>query len=295
MQAMVDQFLDYISLERGLSVNTRTAYENDLRKFVRFLEARKVSTLNSVSRKQILDFLLIKKEQGLSTSSISRLLVSIKIFFRYLHQEALLAQNVTDSMDSPKLWKVLPEILSMKEVNRLLSVPSGDTPYAIRDRALLETFYATGLRVSELCDLTIEDIHFDAGYLRCVGKGQKERVVPFSETLTNILHDYLEQARPRFSKDPPNRFVFLTRRGKELSRKSVWKIVKQYALQAGITKTISPHTLRHSFASHLLHNGAPLRIIQEMLGHSDISTTQIYTHVDQSRLKSIHEKFHPRA
>jgi len=292
---MVEQFLDYISLERGLSPNTRAAYGNDLRKFVRFLEARKVPTLNSVSRKQILDFLLIRKGQGLSTSSISRLLVSIKIFFRYLHQESLLVRNVTDSMDSPKLWKVLPETLSVKEVNRLLVCPSGDTPYAIRNRAIMETLYATGLRVSELCGLTLDAIHFDAGYLRCIGKGQKERVVPFSKNLRKILCEYLETVRPRFSKDPMNRFVFLTRRGKEFSRKSIWKLIKQYALKAGITKTVSPHTLRHSFASHLLHNGAPLRVIQEMLGHSDISTTQLYTHIDQSRLKSIHEKFHPRA
>ncbi len=295
MEALVDQFLDYVSLERGLSANTRIAYANDLLKFIRFLEARKVSTLNSVTRKQILDFLLNEKEHGLSSNSISRLFVSIKMFFRYLHQESFLGQNVTDVMDSPKLWKVLPATLSMKEVERLLASPSGNTPYAIRDRAILEIFYATGLRVSELCNLTIDDIHFDGEYLRCVGKGQKERVVPFSKTSKNALNQYMESVRPKFCRDADNRIVFLTRNGNKFNRKSIWKLVKQYAGKADILKTISPHTLRHSFASHLLYNGAPLRVIQEMLGHADISTTQIYTHIDQSRLKSIHEKFHPRA
>lgn len=295
MRALIDQFLDYISLERGLSPNTRAAYAADLRKFIRFLEARKISTLNSVTRKHLLDFLIGAKEQRLSANSISRLFVSVKVWMRYLHQESLLANNVAEVMDSPKLWKVLPETLSVKEVERLLAAPTGDKPQAIRDRALLEIFYATGLRVSEVCQLTLDDLHFDAGYLQCVGKGQKERVVPFSKRSGTILSRYLDQVRPGMTLDPANRRVFLTRLGKPFDRRSVWKLIKRYALKAGITKPISPHTLRHSFASHLLHNGAPLRVIQEMLGHADITTTQIYTHVDPSRLKSIHEKFHPRA
>ncbi len=295
MQALIDQFLDYISLERGLSPNTRTAYATDLRKFVRFLEARKISTLNSVTRKHLLDFLIGEKEKGLSTNSISRLLVSVKVWMRYLYQESLLAQNIAEAMDSPKLWKIIPATLSVKEVERLLVAPAGDKPQAVRDRALLEIFYATGLRVSEMCQLTLDDLHFDAGYLQCVGKGQKERVVPFSEKSGKILHQYLDHIRPRLTQDPANRWVFLTHWGKPFDRRGVWKLVKRYARQAGIVKPISPHTLRHSFASHLLHNGAPLRVIQEMLGHADITTTQIYTHVDPARLKSIHEKFHPRA
>lgn len=295
MQTLVDRFLDYIQLERGLSANTRAAYENDLRQFVRFLEAEKVSTFNSVSRKQILDFLMARKEGGLSSSSISRMFVSIKVFFRYLNEESFLGRNVTDAMDSPRLWKVLPATLSFKEVDRLLAAPSEDTPFAVRDKALLEMFYATGLRVSELCDLTLDDLNFDASYLRCTGKGQKERVVPFSETAGKCMDRYQREARPVFAKDPLDRSLILTRRGKKFSRKTVWKLVRSYARKAGITKRISPHTLRHSFASHLLQNGAPLRVIQEMLGHADIATTQIYTHVDQSRLKSIHEKYHPRS
>lgn len=295
MHALIEQFLDYITLERGLSANTRLAYAADLQKFVRFLEGRKVTTLNSVTRKLILNFLLAEREQNLSASSASRLFVAIKVWFRFLQQEGLLAQNVTDAMDAPKLWKVLPETLSVKEAIRLLETPAGNKPKAIRDRAVLETFYAAGLRVSELCDLKLDDLHFDAGYLRCMGKGQKERVVPFSERSAAVLQDYLARVRPLYARDPANRAFFLARQGRKLSRKTVWQMVKRYAHQAGIVKPISPHTLRHSFATHLLHNGAPLRVIQEMLGHADIATTQIYTHVDQSRLKSIHDKFHPRA
>ncbi|MBU4200725.1 MAG: site-specific tyrosine recombinase XerD [Verrucomicrobia bacterium] len=292
---MIDQFLDYISLERGLSPNTRAAYAADLRKFVRFLDIRKISTLNALTRKQLLDFMIGEKEKGLSANSISRLFVSIKVWMRYLQQESLLAGNVAEAMDSPKLWKLLPATLSIKEVESLLAAPQGDKPQAVRDRALLEIFYATGLRVSEMCTLRLDDLHFDAGYLQCVGKGQKERVVPFSEKSGKMLSHYLDHVRPRLSRDPANRVVFLTQRGKGFDRRSVWKLVKRYARNAGITKSISPHTLRHSFASHLLHNGAPLRVIQEMLGHADITTTQIYTHVDPARLKSIHEQYHPRA
>ena len=295
MKYLVDQFIDYIALERGLSANTRAAYRSDLIKFIQFLERRKTATINAVKRDDILDFLFFEKDHGLGVNSISRLFVAVKVFFRYLQQEGLLTGNVTEAMDSPKLWKVLPATLSIKEVERLLAAPEGEKPVAVRDRALIELLYATGLRVSELCDLTLDNIYFDAGYLRCTGKGQKERIVPFSEKAAGILKKYLDQARGVFSADPQNRIVFLSRRGKKISRKTVWKLIRQYARKALIQKKLSPHTLRHSFASHLLANNAPLRIIQEMLGHADIATTQIYTHVDQSRLKSIHTQFHPRA
>jgi len=295
MQYLVDQFVDYISLERGLSANTRSAYQSDLIKFIQFLERQKISTINAVTRKDILDFLLFEKNRGLGVNSISRVFVSIKVFFSFLQREGLLTVNITEVMDSPKLWKALPATLSVKEVERLLSAPEGEKPIAIRDHAMIEMLYATGLRVSELCDLTIDNIYFDASYLRCSGKGQKERVVPFSEKAASVLKKYIEDGRGNFTDDPRNRFVFLSRRGQKISRKTVWKLIKQYAQKTGIQKKISPHTLRHSFASHLLANNAPLRVIQEMLGHADITTTQIYTHVDQSRLKSIHEQFHPRA
>jgi len=295
MKYLVDQFVDYISLERGLSANTRSAYQSDLIKFIQFLERRKIPTINAVKRDDVLDFLLFEKDHGLGVNSISRLFVAVKIFFRFLQQEGLLTGNITEAMDSPKLWKALPSTMSVKEVERLLAAPEGEKPVVIRDRALLELLYATGLRVSELCNLTLDNIYFDAGYLRCTGKGQKERVVPFSEKAASALKKYIDGPRGSFTEDPQNRFVFLSRRGTKISRKTVWKLIKQYARQAGIQKKISPHTLRHSFASHLLANNAPLRVIQEMLGHADITTTQIYTHVDQSRLKSIHEQFHPRA
>lgn len=295
MQALVGQFLDHISLERGLSPNTRLAYGSDLNKFVRYLEANKIKSFNSVKRKQILDFLVEQRSKKMSAGSLSRLFVSIKVFFRFLHQESLLAENVTETMDSPRLWKVLPETLSYKEVERLLNAPEGDTPLRTRDRALLELFYAAGLRVSELADLQLEDIHFDEGYVRCFGKGQKERIVPFSGSAAERINTYLKTARPVLCKNETDRSLFITRNNKKFSRKGLWKLVKSYAAKAGITKNISPHTLRHSFASHLLHNGAPLRVIQEMLGHADIATTQIYTHVDKTRLKGIHARFHPRA
>jgi integrase/recombinase XerD len=295
MEALLDKFLDYISLERGLSTNTRIAYSNDLQKFIRFLEKKQITSLNHVTRKHILDFLLEQKDKGLSSVSVSRVFVSVKVFFTFLHRESLLATNVMETMDSPKLWKMLPETLSIKEVEQLLNAPGKKNRFALRDKALLETLYATGLRVSELCELKLEDIDFDSVYLRCIGKGRKERVVPFSEKCSQLLRDYITILRPRLVQDPADRTVFLTQKGKGFSRKSIWKMVKGYAHQAGIIKHISPHTLRHSFASHLLKNNAPLRVIQEMLGHADIATTQIYTHIDESRLKSIHQKFHPRA
>lgn len=295
MHALLDQFLDYITLERGLSENTRLAYGADLRSFLDFLEGRKIGSLNAVSRQLILDFLMDLRDRGLSTNSISRRLVSIKVFFRHLQQEGLLGRNITDTMESPKLWKVLPDTLTYKEVERLLNSPDAQSPLGIRNRAIMETLYGTGLRISELAHLTLDDLHFDAGYLRCMGKGQKERVVPLGESARNAIQRYLTDCRPNFLKTGDSRAVFLTRRGKPFSRKGLWKLIKQHARDAGIMKNVKPHTLRHSFASHLLANGAPLRVIQEMLGHADITTTQIYTHVDPSRLKSVHAQYHPRA
>lgn len=317
MNSLVDQFLDYVSLERGLSDNTRKAYSADLQSFCAFLKKRKIRSFNSVQRKLILDYLMSEKERGLSVNSISRRLVAIKIFFAYLQKEGLLARNVTEPMDSPRLWKILPGILSFREVEKLLKAPAGEDRISLRDKALLELLYATGLRVSEAAGLKIDDIHFDSSYLRCVGKGGKARVVPFGSKAKEHLETYLARSRPKFvRKESPGykrksagrsggknrdasefggRNVFLTYRGLGFTRKGIWKLVKNYAKRAGIQKRVSPHTLRHSFASHLLANGAPLRVIQEMLGHADIATTQVYTHVDQGRLKSVHEQFHPRS
>jgi integrase/recombinase XerD len=222
-------------------------------------------------------------------------LVALRVFFAFLQREGLLDRNVVEAMDSPKLWKVLPNVLSMKEVERLLEAPAGNDRISIRDKAMLELFYASGLRVSEVAELKLEDIHFDSGYLRCMGKGSKVRVVPFGEKSREKLVRYLNEARPAFAKEKADPQIFLTYRGRKFSRKGIWKLIKAYAKRAGIEKNVSPHTLRHSFASHLLANGAPLRVIQEMLGHADIATTQVYTHVDQGRLRAIHAQYHPRA
>jgi integrase/recombinase XerD len=293
--ALADQFLDHITLEQGLSPKTREAYGADLAHFSRFVQALGVHSPSGVSRKMILDFLEHQKDRGLSVNTISRRLVAIKVFFRYLLQEGLLDRDVTAVMESPRLWKVLPGTLSMREVEALLGAVMGDKPACLRDRALLELLYATGLRVSELAEITLDDLHMDSGYVRCVGKGNKTRIVPFGDESRNQLMRYLEKARQDLLKGHTSRHVFITYRGAKFSRKGIWKLIRGYAAKAGITRKVSPHTLRHSFASHLLANGAPLRMIQEMLGHSDIATTQIYTHVDQRRLKAVHQQFHPRA
>ncbi len=294
MNALLDVFHDYIALECGLAPNTQAAYRADLTTFLAFIQGAGVDSINAVTREMILDYLHHQRDRGLSVHSVSRHLVSIRVFFRFLQQENYLAHNVVAVMDSPRLWKLLPGTLSVAEVDRLLAAPVGDSRYAIRDRLLLQLLYATGMRVSEAVALTLEDLHMDSDYLRCLGKGNKVRVILFGAPTRRLLHEYLASVRPQFVGDLSQRHVFLTRRGQGFSRKSVWRLVRYYARAAGIQKPVSPHTLRHSFASNLLANGASLRIIQEMLGHADIATTQIYTHVDASRLKGVHHKFHPR-
>lgn len=294
MNALIEQFLDHVSLERGLSANTLAAYTADLTAFERFIGKKRISSFNSVKRRDVLDFLSRERERGLSVSSVSRRLVAVKLLFKYLEQESLLAGNVTAAMDSPRLARILPATLTFKEVTRLLESPVGDDKYSIRDRAILEMMYGTGMRVSECADLRLDDIHSDSGYLRCRGKGNKVRIVPYGATAAKRLSTYLRDSRPDLLKGEGERRVFLTYRGKGFSRKGIWLLIKKHARRAGIAKTISPHTLRHSFASHLLANGASLRVIQELLGHADIATTQVYTHIDQNMLKSVHSQYHPR-
>lgn len=295
MNTLLESFLDHISLERGLSINTRKAYADDLFQFLCWLEKKGVTSLSQVSRKQILDHLMEMKNRGMSTNSISRHLVSIKVFFRFLQQEGLLDRNVTDTMDSPRLWKILPNTLSEKEVELLLEAPDLHKSLGIRDRAILEIFYASGLRVSELAHLKLNNLHIDDGYIRVVGKGRKERVIPIARHSADMLIRYLEEVRPLLCENPNEQHVFVSRNETPLCRQRLWQLIKKYTKEAGIMKNVTPHTLRHSFASHLLQNGAPLRVIQEMLGHADIATTQIYTHVDPERLRNIHRQFHPRA
>ena len=295
MRALLEQFLDYVSLERGLSINTRLAYADDIGRFLDWLMEQGVHSVNEVTRRQILDHLMNQKFKGLGANSLSRHLVSLKVFFRYLVQEGLLNINVAETMESPKVWKMLPSVLTPKEIDRLFSTPDLSKPLGLRNRAILELFYATGLRVSELAGLTLDDLHFEEHFLRCIGKGKKERVVPVAGASIKWVERYLKEVRPQFTPGDHERTVFLSNRHQAMSRKTIWDFIKKCARAAGITKTIYPHTLRHSFASHLLANGAPLRIIQEMLGHADIATTQIYTHVDAARLKGVHRQFHPRA
>jgi integrase/recombinase XerD len=295
MIALVDQFLDHISFECGLSPKTREAYGSDLAGFSQFLQASGLHSPRDVTRKILLSYLEHERDRGQSMNSISRRLVAIKVFFRYLVEENLLEKDVTAVMESPRLWKVLPGTLSIKEVDRLLEGVQGTDRFSIRDRAMLELLYATGLRVTELAELKLEDLHLDNGYVRTTGKGNKMRVTPFGDKAKFQVEKYLREVRPGLAEKKALRQVFLTFRGDQFSRKTIWKLIRTHARNAGITKKVSPHTMRHSFATHLLANGAPLRMIQEMLGHADIATTQIYTHVDQNRLKSVHHQFHPRA
>lgn len=295
MRALLDSFLDYVSLERGLSKNTRAAYGDDIIRFLDYLEFHGVRSVNDVTRKQILDHLMAEKGRGLSANSLSRHLVSLKVFFRWLSQEGLLDVNVAETMDSPKVWKMLPSVLTPKEVDRLLSCPNDKEPLGLRNKAILHLFYASGLRVSELCSLQLDDLHLDERFLRCIGKGRKERVVPVGGEAVKFVKRYIAEARPFLTPNDSERTVFLSKQRRPISRKTVWDMIKKCARDAGITKTVYPHSLRHSFASHLLANGAELRIIQEMLGHADIATTQVYTHVDPDRLKGVHRQFHPRA
>ena len=297
MRFLLDQFMDYLTLERGLSANTRIGYGHDLAEFLDFLARRGRAGIQETQRRDILDFLMAGKQKGLAAASLARRLVAIKVFFRHLASEGLLATNVADAMESPRLWKILPPTLSVEEVERLLAAPNVATPRGLRDRAILETFYATGLRVSELAALALDSLHLEAEYVRCVGKGDKERVVPIGGRAIAALRAWLERGRPAYAAKGggASRAVFLSRLGRPLTRLTLWRQIRAYARQAGIAKDISPHVLRHSFASHLLAHGASLRVIQEMLGHADISTTQIYTHVDQGRLQSVHRQFHPRA
>ncbi len=296
MHALVDQFLDFVSLERGLSPRTREAYGNDLSRFIDHVGRLGVSSINGLKRDHVLGFLLAGKKAGLNSSTLSRRLVAVRVFLRYLQTEGLVLQNVTDAMDSPKLWKNLPSTLTQREVGQLLQTPDAEKKLGLRDRAILETFYASGLRVSELTGMKLADLHFDGGYIRCIGKGNKERIVPLGRTAAAALRRYLDEVRPLLAHDnAAEQHVFLTGRGTAISRKSVWQNLRRDAITAALGKKVSPHTLRHSFATHLLANDAPLRVIQEMLGHADIATTQIYTHVDPSCLKGVHARFHPRA
>ncbi|HNX69647.1 MAG TPA: site-specific tyrosine recombinase XerD [Candidatus Omnitrophota bacterium] len=289
---LFDSFMDYLSVEKGLAQNTLDAYRRDLSRYDGFLRKEKVSDWQKVTRAHILKFMSAEGRRGLESASIARGLVSIKLFHRFLTKERHVAGDVTSVLESPKLWKKLPQFLTMQEMESILKMPSPKDALGIRDLALLECLYATGMRVSEIINLTVENVYLENNFIKCRGKGDKERIVPLGSLAVTACRTYLDRVRSKL-KTKDNSF-FLGRRGKGLTRQYVWKMIKKYARLAGITKEITPHTFRHSFATHLLERGADLRVVQELLGHSDISTTQIYTHVSGNRLKSVHAKFHPR-
>lgn len=293
MQEDLEQFLAYISIEKGLSKNTLVAYKRDLTKYAVFLKKQKIKSFRDVKRKVIMEFLLEERDEGLSPSSVARELVAVRMLHQFLAQEGRVSEDVTDALEAPKLWKHLPDYLSVQEVESLIKAPDTKKPAGLRNQACLELMYATGLRASEVSDLKLSDIHMDEGYIRIFGKGSKERVVPLGRSAKQALKAYLP-ARQKWIGQKKEDSLFVNHFGKKTTRQTVWKILKDSAKDAGISKKIYPHILRHSFATHLLEHGADLRVVQELLGHSDISTTQIYTHVDRSRLKSIHQKFHPR-
>jgi len=294
MKELIDSFLDYLSVERALAKNTILAYRADLNLYLDFIEQRGIAILSKVSKNDIVEFMLAQKAATISPTSISRRLAAIRMFHRFLARERVLKSDPTTLIDSPKLWKKVPDTLSLNEVEALISQPDVRNHQGVRDKAILETLYATGMRVSELGDLKANNVNLDIGFLRCIGKGNKERVIPLGKKAIHSIKRYLEFSRPGFLKKKTSEFLIIGRSGGRLSRQSIWKLIKRYAQEAKIKKSIKVHTLRHSFATHLLERGADLRSVQEMLGHSNISTTQIYTHIDKERLKTVHKMFHPR-
>lgn len=294
MKELIDAFLNYLSVERGLSNNTIISYREDLNSYSSFMVNHHVDALSKIAKNDIINFMLAQKDKGISANSIARRLAAIRMFHRFLARERILKNDPTVLIDSPKLWKKIPDTLSLNEVEALIAQPDIRSKQGLRDKAILETLYASGMRVSEAVNLRIDNVNLDIGFLRCVGKGNKERVIPLGKKAIASIKRYLEVSRPHLLNKKQSEFIFLSRLGKKISRQSLWKMIKKYARLARIKKTIKPHTLRHSFATHLLERGADLRSVQEMLGHSNISTTQIYTHINKDRLKTIHRMFHPR-
>lgn len=286
-------FLDYLAVEKGLAANSLAAYRADLRHFGHWLQEKGIA-LDRVERIDIVRYFQSLRAAGISARSVARALAAIRGLFRFLLAERHLERDPTENLESPKLWTTLPKSILPGEVEALLAAPDVSTREGLRDRAMLELLYATGLRVSELIRVRLDEIVMDAGFLRTMGKGSKERIVPFGDTARDAILSYLDHGRADLDRlgDP---HLFLSRRGRPMTRQSFWMKIVRYARDAGIRTHISPHVLRHSFATHLLENGADLRSVQLMLGHSDISTTQIYTHVSRARLQKIYEQFHPRA
>ncbi|HZK25419.1 MAG TPA: site-specific tyrosine recombinase XerD [Oscillospiraceae bacterium] len=295
MEKTLRDFINYLAVEKGLAQNTLEAYNRDLKTFCQYLQRFGVTKIEDVTRNNIVGYLRELQKSGRATATLSRNMASIRSFYNFLFQERRVVENPAADLSSPKIEKKLPRVLSTEEVDLLLEQPDQLQVSGLRDKAMLEVIYATGIRVSELMSLNILDINLEAGFLRCTGKGSKERIIPLGSFAIQHLNTYLNKGRPKLVRERSETSLFVNLHGKRLTRQGFWKILKKYAQKAGIAKDITPHTMRHSFATHLLENGADLRSVQEMLGHADISTTQIYTQVTQRKLRDIYNKTHPRA
>jgi len=299
LESTIHVFLSYMRVERGLAQNTILSYGRDLRRFAEFLRKRKTLRLEDVTREDVVDFLSHLYKEKMDSRSVARFLVSIRGLYKFSLMEGKVTADPTENLESPKIRNSLPTYLRVDEINKLLESPNLATPIGLRDRAMLEILYSTGLRVSELLNLRISDIDMRMGYVRCIGKGDKERLVPIGRKAIEAVEQYLAHGRPKFARPssppPHNQVLLLTSIGRRLSRVSIWKIMHDYGVRLGLRGRLTPHKMRHSFATHLLEGGADLRSVQLMLGHADISTTQIYTHVVEERLKEIYKAHHPRA
>lgn len=296
MDEQITEYLHYLSIERGLSENTRISYQRDLQQYLSFLTEQGVKEWQAVDRYTVVAFLTNLTESGKASTTITRMISSLRRFHQFLRQERYTDHDPMQHIDSPKKAQKLPQTLSLAEVERLIAAPDTTTDLGIRDRAILEVMYATGLRVSELIGLKLGDIHLEMGLLQTVGKGDKERIVPLGDYAIHWLERYLAEVRPLLTKKTPNEIhLFVNNHGHGMSRQGIWKNLKQHVIKAEIMKDVTPHTLRHSFATHLLENGADLRTVQELLGHADISTTQIYTHITKRRMTEVYKEFFPRA
>ncbi len=290
----IDQYLNYLLIEKGLSKNTMAAYSSDLSAYADFLKSNRIDCVSEDDMAVVLKYLIDLRGSGLGKRSRARHLVTLRGFYKYLVQERFLKQNPVNIVDLPKIGFRLPDVLTVEEVIALLDAPDITNPRGKRDSAMLELLYAAGLRVSELVNVAVQDVNTEVSFIRVFGKGAKERLIPTGRMAADKLDDYMKTARPLLLKDHVSRFLFVAWRGQPMTRQGFWKLIKKYARAAGLDKRVTPHSLRHSFASHLLEGGADLRSVQMMLGHTDISTTQIYTHVAYGHLKEVHSRFHPR-
>ncbi|HEY1951935.1 MAG TPA: site-specific tyrosine recombinase XerD [Gemmatimonadaceae bacterium] len=290
-----ERFDDFLALEQGASVQTSRAYKLDIARFVTYVSVKGAESPSEVGARMLREYVYHLKDLGLAPASIRRNISAVRTYFKFLLSEGHIVRDPSERLETPKRWRTLPEVLGVEEIEKLLSAPSLDEPLAFRDRAMLELAYGAGLRVSEWISLSVRDVMLQDHLVRVFGKGAKERLVPIGRRAIGAIAIYLRELRPKLEKGEGKGILFLNSRGEPLSRMGAWKILRKYVDQVGITKPVSPHTLRHSFATHLLEGGADLRAVQEMLGHVDISTTQIYTHVDREYLHSVHKQFHPRA